>query len=182
MESDKQIKNKLSKEKKIESLGNHKKVKVEFVQKQHAITEKSVPVFSRECPGEKKFLECYYDLLAASMGYQEKGAGIVLQHLQNNVKEGNIVIVTLKKLAEEAGTSITWIKRTFDRLVLDGYVSNVALGVWEVTSEFLELTHKPDQQTQIVFDFIQVPDQLEAIDDKGEVNPEMADINIDDLA
>ncbi|MFU2182600.1 replication/maintenance protein RepL [Streptococcus pluranimalium] len=177
----------MSKEKNTKSLDKHVKAETAIVKKQSALTEKDVVVTTREVARRDAFLRAYYDMLAVSLNYEAKGSGAVLRYLQNNaMKETNLVITTIKDIAKEADTSSVWIQRTINHLVQDEYLENLGKGIWKVSNEFLKLAKEPAEQAQIVFDFVQVAEQLEAIDEDGNVSAEMTDeeveINLDDIS
>lgn len=153
---------------------SHKKVEVTTLPRNNALTEKQVLVFPRKIVGKQNFKANFYEVLAALLGYKEKGAAQVVRYMSENVIEGKMVIITLRKLSKELGVSITWIVRIFDRMTTDGFVESVGQGIWKVSDEFLAITKKPDQRTQFVIDLMEVPEQTELLDEDGS-------LNIDDL-
>lgn len=157
-----------------ENLG-HEKADVQILQRRNALTENNVIVVNKKTVSKADFESSYYEMLALILGYKEKGASQVIQYLSQNVVKDDLVIVTLKKLATDFDVSITWIARTFDRLVLDGYLENLAQGIWKVSDTFLKLVKAPKDRTQLVLDFELIPEQLETVNKDGRINDDMID-------
>ncbi|HFI0149126.1 TPA: hypothetical protein ACGO16_002004 [Streptococcus suis] len=148
----------------------HSKVDMIELPRSNALTEKTVRVVSHKVFSSKAFDAKFYDVLAALLGYKEKGSAEVLEYLSGNVLPGNLVVVTLRELSVKFNVSITWVARIFDRLQIDGFVAKKSQGIWTVSDEFLKLTKKPTNRTQFVIDIEEVPEQLEMFEKDGSIN------------